>query len=1222
MACDDDALGRSLKLSRTSSWASAVSLTSSGYASLASEELAARLLCKFSTGFTLDEEERVLYTQTLGQREKLGCFTAFFNSMDAPQYLAARASFLATADDHLSCGLASGFVRAQAEGWLLQQHGTAPVAAREMSLCAYGLPMQLLISAAHQIVAMQRGGNAASHLDYDVPAVRLVLLHIYVEAAWRVWRSWALSVLRSLSAPPAAATPRSARGAASAAFQHPPRLPHPTRSGDEEGGGDGVEAPSADEFEEMQRRLLKWHQRHKQTIKLGGRAALRHVVEKVKFWGFANAAEFYAFCDRRARQAVSLTDLERALRDLRVEHLDARSILRLSPRARSRNGMDSEVELTDLDFVRLFSWQNGGQNFYHTDSTGVFLGELPAFAALAEARRCRSQIIKRTHARVADEEPGQSSGKGIKRGAQARRAGYLRCWTSHPLAQTSSHADPGALKGREGGVAGYASSATPWWGADGEQSTIYSTRFAPTPQSTIALSLNLSGGRGRRDPVRKPRGPQGPTVQVESESELRAKESFLRPTSPLHVASNYKYHPSATPNASVRSRDMRSRDISPTTSRKNSHSPLASPGLGAGHTGSGPAPPPSSRALQYMSPRLPSNLMSPREKSPQMGRWSSFAQSHYPGKFMASAETDEWREPEGLLRLSEQPSSPRRLAVEALEQREGPSLPGAWGTSPRSSMSGRAAEAQSPRRRNLSAGLSISPLVSPRGRWADKARGLCRFCGQVHVMVPPARLLQAAADVAAQEVSEGEDVELYVLLKSSGQQNAARQQDAEAELLQDCFVVRPPLSGAEGGRHDAREDRRHAREDRRVVMDPSAQSVTLLTDDTCYPTISIFLGEHTANESTRTGDEHGEASKYREGLEATGEGTSGTTAVIETAVVDSINCVIASIASTLDGSMRTGDGHGEASKYREGLGATGEGTSGTTAVIETAVVDSINCVIASIASTLTATAAQEQAARHQNEQEADDGASGAEGVGGAVEPVRSTACIKPRPQSAAPHRSSEGSLGVLGKADAQAHQDRSQSATTPRDSSRLDSSRKTFSEVQVPSLRVASRADDRDEAQDVSPVYPDTPRALRSPLLQAAFDPGLGHDPEVERALDTVRGLILEILRKDFGRRMLWTKGRTAVPHELLRQVRRNILSLRKKAKKAIYSPHFIPSPLPRPVSAKDAPRRPLSGHTDARQRPRSARVHSGGEAGAAPDESDWEMLERHVYEMQVFANA
>ena len=538
---------------------------------------------------------------------------------------------------------------------------------------------------------------------------------------------------------------------------------------------------------------------------------------------------------------------------------------------------------------------------------------------------------------------------------------------------------------------------------------------------------------------------------------------------------------------------------------------------------------------------------------------------------MASAETDERREPEGLLSLGEQPSSPRRLAVEALEQREGPSLPGAWETSPRLSMSGRAAEAQSPRRRNPSAGLSISPLVSPRGRRADKARGLCRFCGQVHVMVPPARLLQAAADVAAQEFSEGEDVELYVLLESSGlvQQDAARQQDAEAELLQDCFVVRPLRSGAEGGRHDAREDRRHAREDRSVVMDPNAQSVTLLTDDTCYPTISIFLGEHTANESTRTG--------Y---------------------------------------------GHGEASKYREGLGATGEVTSGTTAVIETAVVDSINCVIASIASTLTATAAQEQATRHQNEQEADDG--GAECVWGGVEPVRSTASNKPRPQSAAPHRSSEGSLGVLGKADAQAHHDRPQSATTPRDSSRLDSSRKTFSEVQVPSPRVASRASerDRDEAQDVSPVYPDTPRALRSPLLQAAFVPGLGHGPEVERALDTVRGLILEILRKDFGRRMLWTKGRTAVPHELLRQVRRNILSLRKKAKKAIYSPHFIPPPLPRPVSAKDAPRRPLSGHNDARQRPRSARVHSGGEAGAAPDEPDWEMLERHVYEMQVFANA
>lgn len=415
------------------------SASSSVQASLPVGALAARLVSKFSTGFTLDEEERALFAQTLGESERLGCFAAFLNSMEARHFLEVRASFLAKADEHLSCGLAAGFVRAQAEDWLLATHGSAPAAGREMTLCAYGLPMQLLVSAAHEVIHMQRGGNAASHLDYDLPAVRLVLLHVFVEAAWRVWRAWALSVLRTLPRPSAAVTPRSARGAAdqTSAAPHSVRLPR----GGGEGGGDGVEPPSADEFEEMHRKLLKWHQSQRKSIQLGGRAALRHVVTKVKYWGFANAAEFYAFCDQHARQCVSQTDLRRALSELRVEHVDVRSILQLSPRVQSRNGMEHEVQLSDVDFVRLFSWNS----FYHSDSTGVYLGELPAFAALAHARRIRDQVTKRTLARVAAEEPHakteQSSGPLLAQPAQhlarslalsrAPRAGLPTCLRRH-----------------------------------------------------------------------------------------------------------------------------------------------------------------------------------------------------------------------------------------------------------------------------------------------------------------------------------------------------------------------------------------------------------------------------------------------------------------------------------------------------------------------------------------------------------------------------------------------------------------------------------------------------------------------------------------------------------------------------------------------------------------------------------------------------------------------
>ena len=48
--------------------------------------------------FTLDEEERALFAQTLGESERLGCFAAFLNSMEARHFLVVRASFLAKAD--------------------------------------------------------------------------------------------------------------------------------------------------------------------------------------------------------------------------------------------------------------------------------------------------------------------------------------------------------------------------------------------------------------------------------------------------------------------------------------------------------------------------------------------------------------------------------------------------------------------------------------------------------------------------------------------------------------------------------------------------------------------------------------------------------------------------------------------------------------------------------------------------------------------------------------------------------------------------------------------------------------------------------------------------------------------------------------------------------------------------------------------------------------------
>ena len=169
-------------------------------------ELATRIVSKFSAGLTLDEEESMLFAQTLGQGDKLSCFTAFFSSMSPSHYLEVRLGFLHTAGEHLGCNTAADFVREQALEWLLIKHTAAPTGADIMKQCNFGLPLQMLISASHDAVNMKRGGSATQRLEYDLVAVRIVLLHIFVETVWRVWRSWALTLIKSIAA--ASPTPR------------------------------------------------------------------------------------------------------------------------------------------------------------------------------------------------------------------------------------------------------------------------------------------------------------------------------------------------------------------------------------------------------------------------------------------------------------------------------------------------------------------------------------------------------------------------------------------------------------------------------------------------------------------------------------------------------------------------------------------------------------------------------------------------------------------------------------------------------------------------------------------------------------------------------------------------------------------------------------------------------------------------------------------------------
>ena len=401
-------------------------------------ELATRIVSKFSAGLTLDEEESMLFAQTLGQGDKLSCFTAFFSSMSPSHYLEVRSGFLHTAGEHLGCNTAADFVREQALEWLLIKHTAAPTGADIMKQCNFGLPLQMLISASHDAVNMKRGGSATQRLEYDLVAVRIVLLHIFVETVWRVWRSWALTLIKSI----AAARPNPRRRPMSAHFSRvsssssgfhgmldSPRvaISHvqesqchlsttilPCGGLEDNGGREGVsrdddegvysEATSAaGDFDEMKCKLLMWRnenlrhrplnggcvelgageaggtprargaqhlaQKHQVRLLLKGDRARKHVIEQIVARGFGDAADFYVFCDRRDKHFVGQSELERALNDLGIVGVDARSILELSPKVHSRNGMDSaalkvqsrnytadELQLADLDFIRVLRY--------------------------------------------------------------------------------------------------------------------------------------------------------------------------------------------------------------------------------------------------------------------------------------------------------------------------------------------------------------------------------------------------------------------------------------------------------------------------------------------------------------------------------------------------------------------------------------------------------------------------------------------------------------------------------------------------------------------------------------------------------------------------------------------------------------------------------------------------------------------------------------------------
>ena len=1045
------------------------------YEHLSVHEMATEVIGKFSAGFTLDEEERSLFTQTLGQSEKLSCFAAFFSCMRPEDYLAVRSTFLDTAGQHLGCGMASQFVREQAACWLLTRHASAPLCKERMGN-HFGLPLQIVCSAAHDVLEMHRGGKASSHVDYDLTAIRLVLLHIFVEVVWRAWRAWALDLVRSI-ATPSLVTSRSKNSRS--------RSP-PKGHVDFDGGvGDSTHAHANDEYEAMKHRLETWHQQKtgvshaqirsaepsphgRQRILLKGKEALRHVIKEIRARGFGDASGFYAFCDRNGRQFVSLKELQRALKDLEIAFVDARSIMLLSTKMQTRNGMEHEPQLGDLDFVRLFSWED----YFRSDATGVYLGHLPAYVALSEARRQRGEIIKcmlksvqvmgvegaqgaavsRFYQR--QPRPRRGGGRDISAAETRRRPGYARpfshvsnsqredvsdTWIRRDLKSSLTASISGAnwscantdLVAVGAGMHVYSPTRARWFGPNGAYSTIYTTKYSSAPKNCMALSLNIAGGRGcrasspRAARAANPRSrPDSARAHSDVSTEEAAREAFLRPTSPLHVPRNYRFHPSATPNAAARS----------------PVSPLASP-----------------RCLSRCSPsaarhraRSALHMMEQSQASPCETR----DENNQP---VGQVQSDNMGRKDHSPASSSSVVSPCTTALRSTDPTAA-ATPMSWIIDDTSalvdadqSLSQRSLIATSREGNEASNRPQATSISSPFTELLTPG-GLCRFCGQGHIMVEPMLLQQAVARERKEEedvVECCDDVGIHQYLASEGDVvgNTAGGANEAATGHPSRGLGLLPSDFGPRAEHDG------------ALMDASPQTSDLSSQKRPHSSDVLEPHNFSAQQNRRQRSVNADdvdRHQHRSALH-----------------------VIAQLQPALAGHTHTHTPYISALHVIAQLQPALAGQTHTHTRSE-----SLDC---------------EGSARTNPETEVETHSNG----------------------MPAPGLSKEVKRGIAmdGNADSDA----------------------------------------------------------------------LGGGLKVMREDGTVRDMLLTILSKDFGRRMLWTKGREQVPRELLKTIREDIQAVRKAAKRAVYDPHFKPDVVLRPASARSPSTRPLPGQAVAR-RPASVR--------------------------------
>ena len=335
---------------------------------------------------------------------------------------------------------AETFVREEAFSWMLERHSRNPVNKDCMVLCGIARPLQTLVSAAYEVTSGLGSSGVASPLvvgRYDIVALRILILHSFVETCWRVWQemikraSLQSEEIRSSGLGTAAVLGSRGLGGydPQTAATHRPLLPwsqptnlerlsvtrqyvSPLAKRVRPGSSNNISRPFSGEFQRKSEDTTEKYspmlppsqpQRieanaltrttHKSNVLMQGYNALGYVREELSRSVFANIAEAFAWFDLDRRRFVSLSEVDIGLKNLRIFDCDVVSIFALCSNVQLRHGT-REPEIGEIQFARLFQWNDQ----LTSDGKGLLLCGEPYYDASHRAQQQQRRIIEKVKA--------------------------------------------------------------------------------------------------------------------------------------------------------------------------------------------------------------------------------------------------------------------------------------------------------------------------------------------------------------------------------------------------------------------------------------------------------------------------------------------------------------------------------------------------------------------------------------------------------------------------------------------------------------------------------------------------------------------------------------------------------------------------------------------------------------------------------------------------------